>query len=423
MEAFLTRISSIYDKWFLSEPLYFNILVTHKFHENNEILTLRTGKRRIEYNIGFVSLLSDSMLEEHLKIEIIRILLKHPYQRQPPIKPIGYFASDITITDIFPTNCHLLKYSDIWSHDLFRRSSFEKFYQELEKLFSPAGPTSDSMRYNKGIPKSTDNENITQTASEPADQQSKELNNSLVEIPHGIESDIDTNNLPDPDQVVNADLWEQDDLMVEEINSAITAAQLSQSWGSIPGNIIVKIIASLNVRTDYRKVLRRFRHSILSEKRTLTRTRPNRRYEFDNMGSRYRFCTKLLVAVDTSGSVSDIELQKAFSIINRLFKYGIEACDVLQFDTEIKGVKLALKRAQASFKISGRGGTDFQCIIDYLGKDHSYDGLIIITDGYAPVPSIPPRVRTRIVWLFNSELNFLSRYNMLCHIGQGCFLY
>jgi predicted metal-dependent peptidase len=71
------------------------------------------------------------------------------------------------------------------------------------------------------------------------------------------------------------------------------------------------------------------------------------------------------------------------------FAKKCRSSSIIQFVTEIKGINPGLERAKAKFEISGLGsGTNFQCIIDYLEKDRSYDGLIFITDGYAPVPTI-----------------------------------
>ena len=150
--------------------------------------------------------------------------------------------------------------------------------------------------------------------------------------------------------------------------------------------------------------------------------RPNRRYEFQFMGSRYQFTTKLMVAVDVSGSVNIEDLKKAFSVINSFFKYGIESCDVIQFDTEIKGFPLSLKKARKTIEIFGRGGTSFQCVIDYIEKHQEYDGLIIITDGFAPVPLRAIKTPTRILWLFNNEANFKQNQNQLMSIGKCGFL-
>src|SRR5207244_12377197 len=77
--------------------------------------------------------------------------------------------------------------------------------------------------------------------------------------------------------------WGPDELRREQINDRIRAAQESGSWGSIPGRWKERILASLRPRLNYRAVLRRFRASVLSIHRRLTRMKPNRRYGFQYM--------------------------------------------------------------------------------------------------------------------------------------------
>ena len=78
------RIKKIAEDWFLREPLLFSVLCTHKTVTNDSLhIPFRTGKQRIEFSEPLLKKLSDRDLEEYLRIEIFRILLKHPYQRQP----------------------------------------------------------------------------------------------------------------------------------------------------------------------------------------------------------------------------------------------------------------------------------------------------------------------------------------------------
>ncbi len=71
----------------------------------------------------------------------------------------------------------------------------------------------------------------------------------------------------------------------------------------------------------------------------------------------------------------------------------------------------------------GRGGTDFQPVIDYIDKHKDYDGLIIFTDGFAPVPVAPNKNRrTKILWLFNNENNYLNMKLQVRQIGRSTFI-
>ena len=219
----------------------------------------------------------------------------------------------------------------------------------------------------------------------------------------------------------NVELWQEDDLAIEEINMQIIKAQESNEWGSISGNLQQIIEANLIVSMNYKKILSSFRASILSQNRELTRTRPNRRYGFDFMGSHYKFTTKLLVAVDVSGSISDKELSKFFSIINRFFKYGIKDIDVIQFDFNITAPIMNLKKAKKSIKVTGRGGTSFQPPIDYYTAHKEYDGLIIFTDGYANIPN--NSTHRRILWVLTNEKSYSNAINWIKTLANNKAMY
>lgn len=100
------------------------------------------------------------------------------------------------------------------------------------------------------------------------------------------------------------------------------------------------------MRLDYRAILRKFRMSIPIQQRRLTRMKPNCRYGFACMGRHRDFTTRLLFAIDVSGSMGIQELQQGFSVVNRFFNYGVPAIDVLQFDTEITTDVMTFRRAR-----------------------------------------------------------------------------
>lgn len=93
----------------------------------------------------------------------------------------------------------------------------------------------------------------------------------------------------------------------------------------------------------------------MSSRRRLTRMKPNRRYGFLQLGSRHEFSTKLLFAVDVSGSMGSEDLARGFSVINQFFRYGVPEIDVVQFDTELKGEVISLKRHRRQIEVVGRG--------------------------------------------------------------------
>jgi predicted metal-dependent peptidase len=216
--------------------------------------------------------------------------------------------------------------------------------------------------------------------------------------------------------------WDEDDLFSERIDERVTDAELNRNWGTLPGAIRLRVLANRQPRLDYRSVLRLFHRSVLSRQRRLTRMKPSRRYGFLYMGSRYDFTTRLLVAVDVSGSMTDDDIRLGFSLVNRFFKYGIDRIDAIAFDTQVHGEALTLKRARREITVTGRGGTDFNAVIDYIDAHPGYDGVILFTDGVAPAPRPPQARRIPLLWVFIDEKTWQAGAPPLRALGRAVFL-
>jgi predicted metal-dependent peptidase len=141
------------------------------------------------------------------------------------------------------------------------------------------------------------------------------------------------------------------------------------------------------------------------------------------MGKKPQFTTKLLIGIDVSGSISDNELRIFYSTINRFFRYGIESLDVQQFDCELKGSPIPMRKASKEFTVQGRGGTCFQPLVDcFSSKLKIYDGLIIFTDGYADVPDIKPHIARKVLWICNNKRNYQEHYGWMSQRGRCCWI-
>lgn len=98
--------------------------------------------------------------------------------------------------------------------------------------------------------------------------------------------------------------------------------------------------------------------------------------------------------------------------------------DVIQFDTQIQGEVLSLEKVKKDprFEINGRGGTNFQCVFDFVAEHRDYDGLIIFTDGRAPRPRVKNGDHTKKVWVFDCEGSYEMRMPWITETGRACFL-
>ena len=376
------RYSKIMENWFLMEPALFQVLCTHELSINAMMeCPLRSGRKRLEYNPDLVGEMSDTALEEAMRAEAVRILMKHPYERRPDgcsQKAMG-LASNIVIGDNYQH--HKLRMPTPQDMGLKNGMSYEWYANEVEEKYgNDGGGKSDGDGDGDGENGSSGGE-----GSIPSEY-----------------SDL-------------AGLWEEDDLMVQTINGIISS---TKEWGSLSGSLAERLKATLKAKINWRHILSGFRASILSSKRKLTRMRPNRRTGFENMGSTQQFHSRLLIAVDVSGSITTKSLMRFYGVVNSAFKYGFKSVDVIQFDCGISTVH-TLRNVIRQPSILGRGGTSFQDPIDFAHNEN-YDGLIILTDGYAPEPAIPTGFRTSLLWVCLDEECYTQHKHWMSRSGRVC---
>jgi len=374
----MESIDKMTDIWFLTEPALFGAFCAHKLTENRQLdCPVRVGQGRIEYNPYIVAGMPYSSVEELFRVEMIRVLLLHPYSRKPEgcSTDAILLGSDMAIATNYP----------------------------ITRLVSPA---------QMGLP---EGECYEWYAHMMQFQMVQQPSFGIGDGSGGGASEDSREGTTGSDAT---GLWQEDAWMAEEVKNL---AENTTSWGSLPGNLVDRILAGLKPKLDYRKVLSGFRSSVLCSKRKLTRMRPNRRSGFQYMGSIRQLRTNYLVAVDVSGSISGEDLKYFFSTINRFFKYGVEKIDALTFDTEL-GETVSLSKAQKEFNVKGRGGTDFQPIVNYMAEHPEYDGLIIFTDGYASKPEVPVKLKGRILWILRSEKEYNDHRSWMRESGRVCFI-
>ena len=384
------RITRILERWFISEPALFQVLCTHSIEENASMpCPVRSGARKVEYNPDFVNEMSDEALDQALRTEAIRILLKHPYQRKPDACSQQAIAvgSNLTIGDNYQFgSLHMEQPGD---YDLPTGREYEWYSRRIQELL-PLEADGDGNGAGDGS-------NARGQGGGNGDPRADRLSDN---------ADKNT---------ALSELWDEDDLAVVMIDGIIES---TKDWGSLAGNFAEQLKASAKARINWRNVLSGFRASILSTQRKLTRMRPNRRTGFDNMGSILRFDTKVLVAVDVSGSISSSDLSYFYGVVNSAFRYGFTAVDVIQFDAGVRVVQ-SLKKVLRDVAVLGRGGTSFQEPIDYA-NENGYDGLVILTDGYAPQPILPDNMRCKLVWVCNNRESYESSHGWMEKTGRVC---
>ena len=198
---------------------------------------------------------------------------------------------------------------------------------------------------------------------------------------------------------------------VRELVNASVGMMSSESRGMMPGYFMTEV-EKLNRPPvlSWQAILKKYVGTISAGKRK-TRTRLNRRQpdRFDLSGSMDEKILKIVVAIDTSGSVDDNMIAAILNEVFAILAKRKHEVTIIECDAEVRRVYRAKTPADVKKKVTGRGGTCFSPVIEYVNNDRSFRDTLLIyfTDGYGE--SEIPRPRTyRNLWVVTEDARHLS---------------
>lgn len=189
--------------------------------------------------------------------------------------------------------------------------------------------------------------------------------------------------------------WGKSDSQTKEIakerfkdmaKKAVEECDKGRGWGSLSHSVREQIRTKVNSATiDWRKMLRYFVRTSQTSSKKSSIKRINRRYPYIHAGKKSERQARIAISIDQSGSVSDSLLELFFSELEALAKiaeFVVVPFDDLVYTDEVfvwkKGERRELNRVL-------RGGTNFDAPTEYVNQ-HKFDGHLILTDMYAPMP-------------------------------------
>ena len=180
------------------------------------------------------------------------------------------------------------------------------------------------------------------------------------------------------------------------------AEEVEKSQGTIPGEMQgrIKLIRDKKKPkpvADWKKYFRRYIGNEFSDQIKKSRKRESMRFP-DAAGNRHKRKSHILVAIDTSGSVSMPEYREFLGQLRTMkdITFHVVECDAkIQFEYDFNGT--------IHETLHGGGGTSFYPPIQlYLENRKKYEGIVYFTDGYCEVPNITPK---ETLWVISSNGN------------------
>ncbi len=192
-----------------------------------------------------------------------------------------------------------------------------------------------------------------------------------------------------------------------------TEVSNAQSRGLLPAMVLAAVEEALSRRrpvVNWRRLLRLFAASAQRTFVKNTLRRPSKRYG-TTPGTKIQPHQHILVAVDTSASVDDQQLQIFFEEMHHIWRAGAQLT-VVECDTKIN--RQYAYQGKPPEAVVGRGGTDFNAAIDTANRLR-VDATIYFTDGEAPAPEVRPRAP--LLWLIHG-LRSVDNAHSLSHCGR-----
>lgn len=177
---------------------------------------------------------------------------------------------------------------------------------------------------------------------------------------------------------------ESDEMAKHAVEDAIENAKV-RSWGNMSGSGLDRLQELIKpAKLPWKTLLRRFLSAFVYDHGPHienTWSRRNRR-GYPLPGNR-KLNNKIVIAVDTSGSISRDELNAFFAEVEKIVKDAGQLT-LIQCDTDIVDVRQTYRRGDyKKIDIKGRGGTIVQPVFDWV-KDNGYAKypVVYFTDGW-----------------------------------------
>jgi len=218
----------------------------------------------------------------------------------------------------------------------------------------------------------------------------------------------------DPQGFDDHDGWKEHETADERVRAKIREVDQNDLWGDMSSTQKELILAAQVRKINWRNKIRTFFGNLAWKFRQSTRKRPDRRYGYMFPGKKKLFVDRWLVAADTSGSVDADLLAQWLGVVNQLAdEFPI---DFMQFDCEKTEEPWPFDKKKLRLEFKGRGGTDFQPVMDIVEKCR-YKGVMILTDGEAAAPT-KPKV-AKVLWVLPAGHNPPVDWGIRVHLVRG----
>ena len=361
-----------------------------------------TDARSLYFNPAYIDNLSLDQTQFVLAREALHCALSHFARRQHRIKSRWDIACEYSINPLLvkdgltppPATIVIAAYEGMTAEEIYPFIEDDDKDDETEELAKSAqdsnpdkGGSQQGEENREGGEGKTPQNNEPQSGGDSQSEQQKELEG--------------TSGAAQPEPLSSSELDALSTQWQQRMAGAALQAQQAGKLGGTLGRLVGEL---LQPKLPWRMLLARYMTQVARD--DYSYTRPSRREGEMIMPSLRSSQANITVVLDTSGSVSNEELNEFLSEINTL-KTQLRASITLHAcDTELSKDGPWFFEAWEEFKLPqqfhGGGGTDFRPIFEWI-KIHGKapDMLLYFTDAKGEFPAVEPHYP--VLWLVKGK--------------------
>ena len=372
----------------LEQPFYGLLLLNLNKQFTDKVKTAGVGLDKINYklyiNPDFWSTLTENEKKGLLQHELMHIAFFHITEfKHLKDHELANQAQDIEINQKIPSDylpkggCTLDKYA---SMGLLPNEGTNIYYDKLFNQKNEGEGDSQGQQLMQAI----------QNAIQDGTNQVTDQGQNNMTLP-----EHDWDDFKDLTEAEEKLINKQLEVMLNEV-----VEQVKKSQGHIPHEVLQRIENLKNIeppKFNWRAYLRRYVGNSTKNSVRKTKRKQSRRFELD-FGIKIQEYSSILVAIDSSASVSDKEIYEFMNEIKHMYKCGHDFTLVFADTKMQEPIKY---RPNAEIVIKQRGGTDFNPVVDYYIKNKKkYTTLIYLTDGECPAPNA---IVKNMLWVLSTN--------------------
>ena len=383
------KITKAKAKLMLEHPYFGTVASSLALEQNNDILTFTSDGVKMHYNSEYLDRLSLEEVEFVMANGAMHTVLKHNERLGDRTKWLWQTATDYVVNDVLVKNgLHLPEYA-------YFEEKFDGLYVEevYEMLRAEMMDNSDH---------SIEQETEQITDSDETGVENLHMQAEYTPDIHARETQ-EEQNADDKEEEFNTPESKEEQEEIKERLEQIF--QKLKRQGNLPKDLELVVPEYFSHKVDWREFL--YGYIATHAKTSYTFTPPNMKllYRGIYLPSMSSDLLRVIVAVDTSGSVDEVLLATFLGEVSSMMQqYPNYEIDLLTADDKVQSHKTFLPGEPLDYDISGGGGTDFRPVFEYIDQQIDYPTLLLyFTDGDGTFPKDVPMYD--VLWVMPQEVD------------------